>query len=67
MFISCSVVSTTPENNCHGFSVISGVIDTSDKFLTGVNNIGEQLSPVTMTPAINLLPVTTTPVNNNRR
>jgi hypothetical protein len=53
-------VSTTPANNpCHGFSVIAGVVDTGDKFLTG-----EQLSPVTTTKAINLSQVTMTPVNN---
>ncbi len=46
--------------------MIAGVIDTGDKFLTSVNvtggdnNTGEQLSPVTTTPAINLLPVTRT-------
>jgi hypothetical protein len=55
-----SSVSTTPAiNSCQGFSVIAGVVDTSDKFL-----IGEQLSPVTTTPAINLSPVTTTPALN---
>jgi hypothetical protein len=44
--INCSVVSTTPLTNlsavlltpainlCHGFSLIGGVIDTSDKFIT---------------------------------
>jgi hypothetical protein len=58
-------------NLCHGFSVIAGVVDTSehffagvvvtgDKFVAGDNDTGEQLSPVTMTPAINLLPVTRT-------
>jgi hypothetical protein len=56
-------VSTTPViNSCHGFSVIAGVVDNGDKFLTD-----EQLSPVTTTPAINLSPVTMTPVNNYRR
>jgi hypothetical protein len=30
--------------------VIAGVVDTKDKFLTGVNNTGEQLSLVTTTP-----------------
>jgi hypothetical protein len=53
----------TPVNNpCHGFSVIAGVVDTGDKFITGVVDTGEQLSQVTMTvtPAINLLPVTRT-------
>ncbi len=61
--ISCSAVSTTPAkklspvlltpviNPCLGFSVIAGVVDTSDADDTG------QLSPVTTTPAINLLPV----------
>jgi hypothetical protein len=36
---------------------ITGVNDTDDKLLAG-----EQLLPVTTTPAINLSPVTTTPV-----
>jgi hypothetical protein len=54
-------------NPCHGFSVIAGVIDTDDKFITGVNDTSEQLSPVTTTLAINLSLVTTTPVNNYRR
>ncbi len=44
----------------NGFSVIAGVVDIGDKFLTGVNDSSEQLSPVTTTPAINLLPVTRT-------
>jgi hypothetical protein len=34
-----SLVSLTPViNPCHGFSVIAIVVDTSDKFLTGVND-----------------------------
>jgi hypothetical protein len=50
-------VSSTPAiNPCHRFSVIAGTIDTGDKFVAGVVDIGEQL-----------LPVTTTPVNNYRR
>jgi hypothetical protein len=69
MFISCSAVSTTPAKNlspvsltpaispCHGFSVIAGVVDTGDKFFV---DTGDQLSAVTMTPAINLTPVTRT-------
>ncbi len=41
--------------------MIAGVIDTGDKFITGgVNDTGEQLLPVTTTPAINVLPVTRT-------
>ncbi len=40
--------------------MIAGVVDTGDKFLTSVNDTGEQLSPVTTTPAINLLQVTRT-------
>ncbi len=43
---------TSAFNPCRGFSVIASVVDTSDKFITGV-----QLSPVTSTPAINLSPV----------
>ncbi len=59
--ISCSAVSMTPAiNPCHGFSVIASVVDTGDKFITGVNNTGKQLSLVTMTLAINLLPMTRT-------
>ncbi len=64
---SCSAVSTTPAKNlssvsftpaispCHWFSVIAGVVDTGDKFIV---DTGDQLSAVTMTPAINLSPVT---------
>ena len=58
-------------NLCHGFSVIAGVVDTGEQFITGDNDTGnnfvagdndtgEQLSPVTTTPAINLLPDTRT-------
>jgi hypothetical protein len=35
-------------NLCHGFSVIGGVIDTGDKFITGVVDTAEQLSPVSL-------------------
>jgi hypothetical protein len=63
--INCSVVSTTPAiNPCHGFSMIAGDNNTSDKFITADTDTGEQLLPVTMTPAINLSLLTTTPVNN---
>jgi hypothetical protein len=49
-----SQVSTTLANNpCHGLSMIVGVVDNGDKFLTGVSGTGEQLSLVTMTPANN--------------
>ncbi len=47
-------------NPCHGFSVLAGVVKTGDKVKTGDNDTGEQLLPVTKTPTINLLPVTTT-------
>jgi hypothetical protein len=61
-----SLVSTTPAFNlCHGFSVIGGVIDTGNKFITGVVDTAEQLSPVTMTPGINLSLVSTTQLNND--
>jgi hypothetical protein len=65
-------VSLTPAINlCHGFSVIAGVVDTGEQFITGDNDTGnnfvagdkdtgEQLSLVTTIPAINLLPVTRT-------
>jgi hypothetical protein len=63
-----SLVSTTPAINlCHGFSLIGDVVDTDNKFITGVVDIGEQLSPVTKTPVINLPPVSTTLVNNDRQ
>ncbi len=45
----------------------AGDSDTDDKFFTDINNTGEQLSPVTTALAINLLPVLTTPVNNDRQ
>jgi hypothetical protein len=62
---------TAAFNLCQKFSVIAGVADTSEQFITGDNDTsanfiagdndtGEQLSPVTKTPAINLLPVTRT-------
>ncbi len=66
---SCSAVSTTPAKNlstvsmtpainpCHGFSVITSVVDTGDKFIV---DTGDQLSAVTTTLAINLSPVTRT-------
>jgi hypothetical protein len=47
--------------------LISGVVDTGDKFIISVVDTAEQLSPVTMTPAINSSPVSMTPVNNDRQ
>jgi hypothetical protein len=44
---------------------ISGVID--NKFITGVINTAEQLSPVTTALAINLSLISTTLLNNDRR
>jgi hypothetical protein len=51
-----SPVTTTPAINlCHGFSVITGVVDTSEQFIAGDNDSGDkfiaddQLSPVTRT------------------
>jgi hypothetical protein len=56
-----SSVSLTPVIHlCHGFSVIAGVVDIGDKFIAGDNDTAITLSPVTTTPAINLLPVTRT-------
>jgi hypothetical protein len=40
--------------------------DTNDKFFAGIN-AGEQLSPVATALATNFLPISTTPVNNDRR
>jgi hypothetical protein len=68
-----SPVSTTPAINLfHGFSVIGGVIDQqcrdiSDKFITGVIDTAEQLSPVTTTRAINLSLISSTLLNNIRQ
>jgi hypothetical protein len=36
--------------------MIAGDNDTGDKFFDGINNTGEQLSPVTTTPVITFLP-----------
>jgi hypothetical protein len=47
--------------------MIAGDNDTVDKFFAGINDTGEQLSPVTTALAINLMPVSMTPVNNDRR
>jgi hypothetical protein len=47
--------------------MIPGDNDTADKFFAGINDTGEQLSPVTAARAINLLPVSTTPGNNDCR
>jgi hypothetical protein len=41
--------------------------DTDDKFFACINDTSEQLSPVTTPLAINFLPVSTTPVNIDRR
>jgi hypothetical protein len=52
--INCSAVSTTPLRNlsvvsltpainlCHGFSLIGDVVDTGDKFITGVVDTAEK-------------------------
>jgi hypothetical protein len=50
--ISCSAVSIKKF-----ISVIAGDVDNGNKFIAGDNDTGEQLSLVTTTPAINLLPV----------
>jgi hypothetical protein len=47
--------------------MIAGDNDTNDKFFAGINDTGEQLSPVTTALAINLLSVSSTLVNNDRR
>jgi hypothetical protein len=47
--------------------MIAGDNDTDGKFFAGITDTGEQLSPVTTAMVINLLPVSTTPVNNDRR
>jgi hypothetical protein len=55
--------------NDTGDKLFGGVNDTADKFISGVNGIndtGEQWSPVTTTPVIYFSPVSTTLVNNYR-
>jgi hypothetical protein len=47
--------------------MIAGDNNTDDKFLASFNNTSEQLSPVTTALAISLFPVSTTPVNNDRK
>jgi hypothetical protein len=37
--------------------MIAGDYDTGDKFVAGINDTGEQLSPVTTTPALTISPV----------
>ncbi len=46
--------------NDSGDKLFTGDNDTGDKFIAGDNDTGEQLSLLTMTSAINLLPVTRT-------
>jgi hypothetical protein len=50
-------VQDTSNKPCSGFSVIDGVFDAGVKFIAGDKDTGDQLSPVTTTPAINLLSV----------
>jgi hypothetical protein len=47
-------------DNDTGNNFVAGDNDTDDNFVAGDNDTGEQLSLVTMTPAINLLPDTRT-------
>jgi hypothetical protein len=61
-------VSTTPAIYLfHGFSVIGGVVDTGNKFITGVIDTAEQLLLVTTRLAINLLRASMTLLNNDRQ
>jgi hypothetical protein len=52
-------------NLFHEFSVIGGVVDTGDKFITSVVDTAEQFSRVTTTPAITLSRVSMTLLNND--
>jgi hypothetical protein len=47
--------------------MLAGDNNTDDKFFAGINDTDEQFSPVTTALAINLLSVSTTLVNNERR
>ncbi len=40
--------------------MIAGVVDKGNKFITGVRDTSEQLTPVTTITVINVLPVTRT-------
>ncbi len=43
LLTNLSAVSLTPAINlCHGFSLIGGVVDTDDKFITGVVDTAEK-------------------------
>jgi hypothetical protein len=56
-------LSTTPATN---FAIgNSGVVDAGGKFATGVNDTGGKLPLVSMTPAVNLSPVSPTQVANH--
>jgi hypothetical protein len=60
--LNLSPVPLTPlKNDTAGDNV------NDDKFFAGINNTSEQLLPVTAALAINVLPVSTTPVNNDHR
>jgi hypothetical protein len=62
-----SPVSTTPAIYLfHGFSMIGGVVDTGDKFITCVVDTADQFSPVTTTLVINLSQVSMTLLSNDR-
>jgi hypothetical protein len=43
----------------------AGVVDTGGKFATNVNNTGGEMLPVSISPTVNLPPVSMTPVANN--
>jgi hypothetical protein len=47
--------------------MMAGESGTSDKFFAGINDTGEQLWPVTMTPAITFFPSVIAPVINNQK
>jgi hypothetical protein len=53
-------------NLFHEFSV-TGSVDTGDKFITSVVDTAEQFLLVTTTPAINLLRISMTLLNNDHR
>jgi hypothetical protein len=56
-------VSTTPAANFA--TSTAGVVDTIGKFVDDVNNTGDKLPAVSMTPAANLPAVSLTTVANN--
>ena len=65
MYEDLSPVSMAPvRNHTQILSLITGVIDSGDKFITSVKNTGHQFAPVATKLVLNLCPVSTTTMKN---